>query len=192
MFCNVRGLLAVAGMISMSISASAAVPKMVDFVASSLQFQKGLDDDVSGSMSQHFTLRIKNIGNTPSRYPGSIMRILLNGAVINGNVYGSNGSGGYNLNAPIAPGQEGLVLFSLPLNTIRGCAKVTVQIDADRTYQYGGDVFANDTKLMVAVDRNSIRACVPDVVHPLPGGVLKPVTSLMSPDQIDEVSDLDL
>lgn len=151
----------------------AAPQKMVDFVPTSLKFQKSLVDDVSGSYAQLVSLRIKNNGNTPSRYPGSIMRVLLNGAVFNANVYGSNGSGGFNLNAPIAPGQEGVAMFYLQLNTLRHCSRVNIQIDADRTYQYGGNVFTNDTKLLTAIDPTSIRFCGPVVVKPLPSEALQ-------------------
>lgn len=147
-------------------TAAVAAPRTVDFVPQSISYQSGLDDDVSGSRSQHVTLKIKNVGNTASRYPGSIMRLLVNGAVVNGNVYGSNGGGGYNLNAPIAPGQIGLVLFYFPLNTLRHCRNVVVEVDADRTYQYGGNVFANDRKTLLGVDPTNIRACIP-------GGVIR-------------------
>lgn len=160
--------MAVAAFSLFAVTDLAAAQPIVDFVSQSLKFQRGLDDDVSGSMSQHVTLTIKNVGNTPSRYPGSILRILLNGAVINANVYGSNGHGGYNLNAAIAAGQTGIVLFYLPLNTLAHCQRVVLQIDADRTYQYGGNVFVNDTSTLTAVDPTSIRFCVPPVVrHPI-------------------------
>ncbi len=143
-------------------TAAAAAPRAtVDFVPQSISYQSGLDDDVSGSRSQHVTLKIKNVGNTASRYPGSIMRLLVNGAVVNGNVYGSNGVGGYNLHAPIRPGQVGLVLFYFPLNTLRHCRNVVVEVDADRTYQYGGNVFANDRKTLLGSDPTNIRACIP-------------------------------
>jgi hypothetical protein len=155
------------GLIGFSVAAHAA--NKVDFTAQSLRFGVGLDDDVSGAQSQHVTLTIKNVGNTPSRYPGSIMRVLLNGAVINANVYGPNGVGGYNLNAPIPAGQTGLALFSLPLGTLRHCQAVAIDVDADRTYQYGGDVFGNDHATLKAIDAAAIRICLPDVIHrPLP------------------------
>ena len=165
MFIALKKVTFAASLLASGMSGLAAAQPMVDFIPQSISFQKGLDDDVSGAMSQHFTLIIKNVGNTPSRYPGSIMRVLLNGAVLNGDVYGSNGVGGYNLDAPIAPGQMGLVTFALPLNTLRGCQNVAIQIDADRTYQYGGNVFTNDTKILLAVDRGSMRVCIPPIVR---------------------------
>ncbi len=165
MFRAYQGLVIAAFTLAVGASGLAAAQPMVDFVPQSLKFQKGLDDDVSGATSLHFSLILKNVGNVPSRYPGSIMRVLLNGVVLNANVYGSNGVGGYNLNAPIAAGQSGLAMFSMPLGSVRSCQNVSVQIDADRTYQYGGNVFYNDTKTLVAVDPTSIRLCVPPIVR---------------------------
>jgi hypothetical protein len=160
----VTAVLAHAGLLGLAGTAAAA-QRTVDFIPQTLRFQAGLDDDVSGARSQHVTLMIKNAGNTASRYPGSVMRVLVNGAPVNANVYGSNGVGGYNLHAPIAPGAQGLVSFSLRLGTLSHCRYVNIQIDADRTYQSGGNVFANDTASMLGVDPTSIRACIPPIVH---------------------------
>ncbi len=134
----------------------------VDFVSQSLSFSKQLDSDISGGYSLHFALMIKNIGNTQSRYPGSIMRVLVNGVVLNGDVYGQAG-GGYQLDKPIQPGGVGMVTFAMPLGAVSHCQRVTVQIDADRTYQYGGNVFYNDTSNVMAIQAGALKACFPNI-----------------------------
>lgn len=140
-------------------SGAAFAANKVDLVAESISFAKGLDDDVSGNQSLHVALIIKNVGNYRWQNPDLVMRVLVDGAVFTGNIYGPNGSGGYNLGAQILPGQQGLVMFSAPLGSLANCQRRSIQIDADRTNQYGGDVFSNDTKTMQLKDRGAFRIC---------------------------------
>jgi hypothetical protein len=142
---------------------AAAAESRVDLVPVSLSYAKGLDDDVSLSYSQHVALVIKNLGNVAWHNPALTMRVLIDGAAYSASIYGPV-STYWQLGAPIAPGQQGLVQFSLPLGTLKHCQRRSIRIDALQTNQAGSGVFANDTLAMFTVDRSSIRACVGGVI----------------------------
>ena len=163
-----RGLAsAVAIAATTSASVAVAVPS-VDFVPTSIIWNVGLDDDVSGAQSQHIQLKIKNQGNVAWHNNTSLdMGVRFAGQQLTGYMYGWEANGNYwHLGAPIAPGAEGLVMLRLPLGTLRHCQNVALTIDTARRQQTGAaTIFTNDSKSLFAFKIGSNRPCV---LPPLP------------------------
>jgi hypothetical protein len=134
----------------------------IDLVAAGgVKFAKGLDDDVSGAQSQHVSVPIRNIGNAAWHNRNFVMRISFAGLAVNADIYGPTGGGSYVLGSAIAPGQTGMLFFSLPLGTLSHCQRVALRLDTSRNEQIGApSVFANDSSVQVAVDTTSIRTCI--------------------------------
>ena len=130
----------------------------VDLVPTRIMFRVGLDDDVSGSTSQHVYAYFRNQGNV--RTAPNRMAVRLNSLLLRAPVYGPDADGG-GLGGTIDPGEEGKAFLRLPLGTLRHCQSVPVHIDVDRRLQIGlYNVFANDQKTLRALEFGNRRLCV--------------------------------
>lgn len=113
-----------------------------------------------GGQSLRITLVVKNVGSLPVRGSRGGIQIA---AIRNpsAGLYGPNGVGGYNLGAAIPPGRLGQFLIYAPLASLRHCQSARVYIDTAYSLQSGPSlVFYNDSKVLTAFERGSIRACV--------------------------------
>ena len=166
----IRSLLAATAMtIGFSIAGGASIAKAdpkVDMIPTSLKFQVGLDDDVSGATSQHIYIGLTAGGNLPIRTTG-IVRVLIGSTIYNALVYGPASSGG-SRGGPINPGETGILFVRAPLGTLRHCQKVLVHIDLAQNSQFGPGVFSNDQKTMTALEFGRPQICLAIVPRPLP------------------------
>jgi hypothetical protein len=141
-------------------------PLIKDLIPVSLSFRRVLADDVGGAKVLRITLTVKNIGKRSVH--GSRGGVMI-GAIWNTSVglYGPAGGGGYNLGAPIAPGQTGMFLLEAPLSSLRRCQKTKVQIDTTRVLQSGPEsvIYLNDSKVMIPNDTDSPVPCH-KILHP--------------------------
>ncbi|MBF0361576.1 MAG: hypothetical protein HQK49_11225 [Oligoflexia bacterium] len=141
----------------------------IDFIPTKLTFKKGLDDDVSMSYSQHVYITIKNVGNKAyTKARGFNLMVQVGAIRKSALIYGPATSGGL-LGGDINPGQEGLAIIRLPLNTLKHCQKYNVLIDVLRTVQMGPmTVFANDAVNLQGTDKDSIIRCLNiGPIHPV-------------------------
>ncbi|MBF0297687.1 MAG: hypothetical protein HQK51_03145 [Oligoflexia bacterium] len=132
----------------------------IDFIPTKLTFKKGLDDDVSMSYSQHVYITIKNIGNQAyTKTRGYNLMVQIGNTKKSALIYGPASSGGL-MGGTIQPGQEGLAIVKLPLETLKHCQKYTVGIDLLRTVQLGAiSVFTNDFTTLQGKDTASTILC---------------------------------
>lgn len=152
---------------------SSLVVAKIDLTPVAVKFQKGLDDDVSMSYSQHVLIYVKNVGNQVVKTRVRV-KLSINGVNYRGYLYAPDNSGGA-LGGAIAVGQSGKIFLRLPLGRLKHCQALNIKIDTDRRLQHGFNVFNNDYKNLSARDRFQNRFCFkipikvkPPIAFPLP------------------------
>jgi hypothetical protein len=131
-----------------------------DLTPVSLSYRKVSAGEFGGGQVLQVVVKVKNVGSLAVRGSRGGLRI---GAISNPSaaLYGPNGLGGFNLGAAIAPGQLGQFLIYAPLGSLSRCQAVRVSIDTAHSLQSGTTlVYYNDSKVLTAVDTQSIRPCV--------------------------------
>jgi hypothetical protein len=137
-----------------------------DLTPTALRVRRVAAEDFNGGQLTRISVLVKNVGSLVVR--GSRGGVTVGGLVNpRAPLYGPNGVGGYNLGAPIRPGETGMFLIETTAGAVRHCQSVRVQIDTAHSLQSGTTlVFYNDTKNLTAIDPSSIKVCI--------GGVFKP------------------
>jgi hypothetical protein len=91
---------------------------------------------------------VMNVGTDPAYGPSG--RLSINGSVFNTALYQYGGTA----TAPntLNPGERGYLTAEIPYGFVQDCQPYAVQIDLDQTMQSGPNVFANDTRAVLAYE----------------------------------------
>lgn len=149
------------------VSAQAHAQALVDFVPRSLSIARTIGDDVNNDPVQSVRVMIRNGGTRAFTGTSQPVRIRIGTRVLSTYLYGPSGSGGFNLGARVAPGQEGMLVGYLPPDTLRHCSVQAVSIDLDRRLQAPLEAFLNDTARLRAIEAQNPRLCL--ILDPHPG-----------------------
>lgn len=131
----------------------------IDLTPEKVVIAKTLVDDVSMTYAQSVYVYVKNVGNRPLKAINAQVKI--NGVVYDGLLYGPDNRGG-SLGGPIEVGETGKIIVSRPVGSYHHCQGLQIHIDPRRRLQAatsGADVFANDSKSLIAFEYGNIRPC---------------------------------